>query len=107
MRSAPLIVALMLAGCAAQLTPPEAAARKSAANIAAAEAAGYRVVVQAGRTMFCSSQPLTGSHVAPGCLTERQWEQRQSLVWPVLWCPAAAEACGDPQHNLVVLVDPQ
>lgn len=105
MRSLVLGFALILAGCAAGPTSPEAAARRHADNVAAAQEAGYRVVARSGHTMFCSNQAPTGSHVAPGCLTERQWEQRQLTVWRMPFCPAAAESCSEPNHSLVVIVD--
>lgn len=99
--------ALMLAGCAAGPTSPEAGARRHADNLAAAREAGYRVVVKSGQTMYCTTQAPTGSHVAPGCLTERQWEQQQLTVWRLPFCPAAAESCSEPGHSLVIVVDPQ
>jgi hypothetical protein len=86
------------------MTPADAA-RRHAANIAAAQEADYRVIDKSGRTLFCSNQAPTGSHIAPGCLTEREWEQRQSTVFRLPWCPAIAESCGERGHSLVVLVD--
>ena len=55
------------------LIPPRvAAARTPPANI---ELAGWWVAVQDGRKMFCSNMPLSGSHIAPGCLTETDFQQ--------------------------------
>lgn len=107
MRNLLLIGALALVGCATQPPGPEAIARRHAANVAAAEEAGYRVVVNNGQTVFCGTQPPTGSHIAPGCLTESEWEQRQLAVWSGPWCPIAAESCAGGRHTFVTVTEPQ
>lgn len=84
------MVAVTVAGCATQPLTQEAAARRHAANIAAAKDAGYTVVAKNDRTMFCPPQPPIGSHLAT-CLTEREWEQEQMSVfnWKVFSAPQA------------------
>jgi hypothetical protein len=47
---------------------------RHAANIAAAESAGYRVISASGRTIFCPMAPPTGSHIGSQCLSESEWE---------------------------------
>lgn len=100
-----MVLALALAGCAAQPRGPAAEAARHTANVAAAQESGYRIVSKNGQTLFCSSQPPIGSHIAPGCLTERQWEQRQLWVWSGPWCPAAFEACTERNHHLVTVTE--
>jgi hypothetical protein len=82
------IVAVTVAGCAAQPPTQEAVARRHAANIAAATGAGYKVITKNDQTMFCPSQAPTGSHLA-ACLTERQWEMEQASAfnWKVFSAP--------------------
>jgi len=79
-----MIIAATAVGCAAQPATKEAAARRHAANIAAAQDAGYKVINRNGGTMFCPARAPTGSHVAV-CLTESQWEQEQmgAFNWKV------------------------
>ena len=74
------IIAVTAAGCATQSPPQEAAARRHAANIAAAQEAGYAVVARNDRTMFCPTHAPIGSHLMT-CLTEREWEQEQASVY--------------------------
>ena len=74
------IIAVTVAGCATQPPTQEAAARRHAANIAAAKDAGYTVVARNDRTMFCPTQAPIGSHLTT-CLTEREWEQEQASVY--------------------------
>jgi hypothetical protein len=63
---------MMIAGCATPAAPiPEA---RHAANVAAAERAGYKVVTKGDRTQFCPTAPTTGTHMAPVCMTEREFE---------------------------------
>ena len=76
------VLAMIAAGCAAQPPTQEAAARRHAANIAAASDAGYKVTTEDGRTMFCPSEAPIGSHLH-ACLTERQWEEDQ--LWVFNW----------------------
>ena len=69
-----VIIAVTVAGCAAQVPAPPRTAARHAANVAAAERAGYKVVSNADRSLFCPTASPTGSHMAPGCMTETQWE---------------------------------
>jgi hypothetical protein len=71
-------MAVLAAGCASQPAPQITEARH-AANIAAAEQAGYRIVHKGDRTMFCNTASTTGSHMAPTCMSESQF---QSLLGP-------------------------
>src|SRR5262249_214169 len=96
---------LALVGCAAQPRGADMPAQRHAANVAAAQDLGYRVVSKDGHTLFCSTQAPTGSHVAPGCLTEHQWEHRQLRVWSGAWWPAAFEACTERNHRLVAVTE--
>ncbi len=83
------IIAVTVVGCATQPPTNEAAARRHAANIAAAEDAGYKVISKNDRTMFCPTQAPMGSHIAV-CLTESGWEYEQmgAFNWKVLNSPA-------------------
>ena len=83
MKHLPLaVIAVMVAGCAAQPPTQDAAARRHAANIAAAASADYKVTPKNDQTMFCPSQAPIGSHLR-ACLTEREWEQEQ--LWVFNW----------------------
>jgi hypothetical protein len=74
MRSSFLVlVALLAAGCAGTLAAPRTPERH-AANIAAAESSGYRVITAGDRTIFCPRDPKTGSHMQSLCLSESEWE---------------------------------
>ena len=74
MRSTFLVLAVLVAaGCAGAPTVPRTPERH-AANIAAAESAGYRVITAGDRTIFCPTGPPTGSHIGSMCLSEREWE---------------------------------
>lgn len=74
-----LITALLLAGCAAK--PAESQATRQvpidASNIAAAQAAGYKVVNEKGKTLLCRKEQETGSHVRfkTSCMTPEEWAQ--------------------------------
>ena len=72
MRLPVIVVVLAAAGCAAQPVPrtPE----RHAANIAAADLAGYKVIRYGDRAVFCPSTPPTGSHIGSTCLSESEWE---------------------------------
>lgn len=83
------IIAVAVVGCATQPPSKEAAAaRRHAANIAAAADAGYKVIAKNGQTMFCPVQAPIGSHLVT-CLTEREWESEQASVfyWKVFSAP--------------------
>jgi len=73
MRSFSLIMAALLAAACAG-TPVPRTAERHAANIAAAQSAGYRVITAADRTIFCPTAPQTGSHIGSMCLSESEWE---------------------------------
>lgn len=82
MRILSLIVTVTLVGCATQPNASQVTSTRHAANIAAAEKAGYRVVdAVGGQTQFCASAPAVGSHILPLCLTEAKWEQQQLRMW--------------------------
>ena len=63
-----------VAGCAAQAPVPQISAAQHAANVAAAERAGYKVVAKGDRTLFCPTAAPTGSHMGPTCITESDFE---------------------------------
>jgi len=75
MRSALVILAVILAGCAAQTPAVPRTAAQHAANIAAAEQAGYKVVSSVDQTLFCPNASPTGSHMVASCITETQFER--------------------------------
>lgn len=83
-----MTIAVTVVGCATQPATKEAAARRHAANIAAAEDAGCKVISKNGQTMFCPTQARMGSHIAV-CLTESEWEQEQmgAFNWKVFNAP--------------------
>jgi len=68
-----VIAAVVAAGCASTPATPRTPERH-AANIAAAEKAGYKVVRYGDRAVFCPSTPPTGSHIGSQCLSESEWE---------------------------------
>jgi hypothetical protein len=67
------LTAVIAAGCAAQPAPQRSEATH-AANVAAAERAGYRVVTKNDRTLFCPTASTTGSHMGRICMTETDFE---------------------------------
>ena len=75
-----VMAAATVAGCVTHLSEPWVAADRHAANIAAAEDAGYKVVANNGRTLFCATEVATGSHIMP-CITESEWERAQQRGW--------------------------
>ena len=68
------VIMVAVAGCAAQAPAPEITPAQHAANIAAAEQAGYKVVAKGDRTLFCPTAAPTGSHMGPACITESDFE---------------------------------
>ena len=78
MRLTILPLVLLAAACAAQKPAVPRTAEKHAANIAAAQAAGYRVITASDRTIFCPTTPPTGSHIGSSCLSESEWEAATS-----------------------------
>lgn len=73
-----LLASGMLIGCA---TKPAAPVTREVPidgkNIAEAQAAGYKVVNEKGKTLLCRKDPITGSHARfrTTCMTEQEWEQ--------------------------------
>ena len=74
MRLLIVLTATLLAACAASAPHPARSAEQHAANIAAAQTAGYKVVTNGDRTSFCPVTSATGSHMAPTCISESQFE---------------------------------
>ena len=68
------VMMVAVAGCAAQPPAPEITPAQHAANITAAEQAGYKVVAKGDRTLFCPTAAPTGSHMGPTCITESDFE---------------------------------
>lgn len=67
-----ILLVLVAAGCAAQ--PVVRTPERHAANIAAAESSGYKVVHYGDRVVFCPTAPPTGSHIGSMCMSESEWE---------------------------------
>jgi hypothetical protein len=67
------ITLLALCGCASQPAAPPSA-DQHAANIAAAEQAGYRAVTRGDHTIFCPTASATGSHMGATCISERDFQ---------------------------------
>jgi len=63
-----------VAGCAAQPPAPQITAAQHAANVAAAERAGYKIIAKGDRTSFCPTVAPTGSHMSATCITESEFE---------------------------------
>jgi hypothetical protein len=76
-----VLAAGVLLGCAAAPKPAVPAVTKEvkldSSNIAEAQAAGYKVVNENGKSLLCRKELLTGSHVRykTSCLTAQEWEQ--------------------------------
>jgi hypothetical protein len=69
-----VMMMVAVAGCAAKAPAPPITAEQHAANIAAAQQAGYKVVAKGDHTLFCPTAAPTGSHMGPTCITERDFE---------------------------------
>lgn len=71
----------MLIGCASKPAeePVSRRVKVDASNVAEAQAAGYRIVNQGGRTLYCRKELATGSHMKyrTSCLTAAEWTQMQ------------------------------
>ncbi len=71
----------ILVGCASAPQPTAPPVTKQVkidgTNVAEAQAAGYKVVNEKGKTLLCRKEPVTGSHVRfkTSCLTAQEWEQ--------------------------------
>jgi hypothetical protein len=74
MRIVTLVVAVVFAGGCASTPAPPRTPERHAANIAAAESAGYRVIRYGDRAVFCPTTPPTGTHIGSMCLSESEWE---------------------------------
>ncbi len=86
MRMAVYLLLLGLIGCGTAAPRAARTPEQHAANIAAAERAGFKVVTNGERTSFCPGASATGSHLAPNCLSEREFE---SLLGSAGTTPAA------------------
>src|SRR6185312_5840134 len=75
------LAACVLAGCASKPAEQAPAVTKQVkvdgSNIADAQAAGYKIVNEHGKTLYCRKELETGSHVRyrTSCLTEAEWKQ--------------------------------
>jgi hypothetical protein len=65
-----LTAALAVTGCATKPAGAPITPEQHAANIAAAQQAGYKIVPRGDHTVFCPQLSATGSHMAPICVTE-------------------------------------
>jgi hypothetical protein len=94
MRSANLLFVVLLAGCAGQQTAPPPAVvvavaatptatpldpdqhrvKVDATNVADVQLAGYKLVNKQGESLYCRTDPITGSRLQTRtvCLTEQQ-----------------------------------
>jgi hypothetical protein len=74
-----LVFAGVLAACASKPAEPPVTKRVKvdASNIAEAQAAGYRIVNQDGKTLYCRKSFVTGSRLdtKTSCLTAAQWAE--------------------------------
>lgn len=80
MRVSSLFLIVVLAGCAGKPErAPEADAERQvpvdSTNIVEVQKAGYKVVNENGKTLYCKRDLNTGSHVrkTTTCLTEAEW----------------------------------
>ena len=78
-------------GCVTQAAAP-ITPEQHAANVAAAQLAGYKVVAKGDHSVFCPTAAFTGSHMSPTCISEREL---QSLLGSRSTVPAATV-----QHEL-------
>lgn len=74
-RTTYLLLALTgVAACASRGPAVPRTPEEHAANISAAEQAGFRIITKNDRTLFCPAAPPTGSHMGASCMTESEWE---------------------------------
>ena len=73
------VAVLSVVGCASSSPARVRTPEQHAANIAAAETAGYKVIKYGDRAVFCPSDPKTGSHIGSMCLSEGEWEAQAGL----------------------------
>src|ERR1700758_1883919 len=69
-----MLMMVVVVGCAAEAPVQKISAEQHAANVAAAERAGYKTVAKGDRTLFCPTASPTGSHMSPTCITESDFE---------------------------------
>jgi hypothetical protein len=74
-----LTAAALIGGCASKpaAPPQEKEVPLDASNIVEAQAAGYKIVNEKGKTLLCRKDPKVGSHVqfTTTCLTAQEWQQ--------------------------------
>jgi hypothetical protein len=73
-----VLAASLLMGCASKPTEPVTRQVKvDSSNVAEAQAAGYKIVNENGKTLYCRKDQVTGSHVRyrTSCLTQEEWKQ--------------------------------
>src|SRR5262245_20743130 len=71
-----VLAACVLAACDSK-PPVTKQVPVDASNVAEAQAAGYKIVNQNGKTLYCRKEQETGSHVRfrTSCLTQEEWKQ--------------------------------
>jgi hypothetical protein len=69
-----MLALTLLAACAASTGRPARTPEQHAANIAAAQRAGYTVETHGEYTKFCPIASATGSHMGPTCISESDFE---------------------------------
>jgi hypothetical protein len=71
--------AVLIIGCASAPKEPEPdrAVPLDASNMVAAQKAGYKLVNENGRTLYCKRGMMTGTHARKEtqCLTEAEWQE--------------------------------
>jgi hypothetical protein len=84
MRFSVMLAVVALAGCAGKATkeaPTTPTADRQvpvdSSNIVEAQKAGYKIVNENGKTLYCKKDLNTGSHVryTTTCLTEQEWQE--------------------------------
>lgn len=74
-----VLAACLLAACASKPAEPPVTkqVKVDASNVAEAQAAGYKIVNENGKTLYCKKELQTGSHVRyrSSCLTQQEWKQ--------------------------------
>ena len=71
----PLVLCAAVVGCSAQRPATEITPEQHAANVAAADEAGYRVITSGSKPLFCPKDAATGSHMKAPCMSETQFQQ--------------------------------
>ena len=74
-----VLAACVLAACASNPAeqPVTKQVKVDGSNVAEAQAAGYKIVNENGKTLYCRKEQETGSHVRTrtSCLTQEEWKQ--------------------------------